>query len=154
MGQHPGPWLLDSCPRLSKQTVLTGISLRPSLPFSQQQACISFPSLCTHLEKLPALQLCLTASCPSRSLQLSTETSGSKEVIENRSTGPKVGFWELGHVAQTLALPSQFVPILGNPQILCTHGMVASGGGGVSPLISKIHRRTVSGRGAIFTFAG
>lgn len=57
MGQHPGPWLLDSCPCLPRRTVLTGISLRPSLLFSPHQTCISFPSLRTHLEKLSTLQL-------------------------------------------------------------------------------------------------
>lgn len=89
MGQHSEHWLLDSCPCLPKRIVLTEISPSPSLPSSQPQVCISFPSLCTHSKKLPALPL---PDCPLAwlALWLSVELPGSQEVWKTEAQSPKL----------------------------------------------------------------
>lgn len=54
VGQHPAPWLLDACLCLPRRTILTGISLRPSLPSSQHQAAFPF------LPSVPTWKSCLS----------------------------------------------------------------------------------------------
>lgn len=96
-------------PGLPEQAVLTGISLRPSLPSSGRQG--AFLSLLSfslhHLERLPALQLpdCPLGPWPCSSLW----TPGSTELMGNRSAEPKAGGWawtpSLGPWPFPLSLP-------------------------------------------------
>lgn len=117
MGRHSEPWLLDSCPCLPKRIVLTEISPRPSLPSSQPRVCISFPSLCIHLKKLPALPL---PDCPLAwlALQLSVELPGSQEVWKTEARSPMLdsGGWVVslrpGSFSLSLSPTFPFRPLL------------------------------------------